>query len=51
MTPAMDFQDSLDDIEQEPGTVDRAATAYDDADDDNLTTTDDENDNGDEEGE
>ena len=28
MTPAMDFQDSLDDIEQEPGTVDRAATGY-----------------------
>ena len=50
MTPAMDFQDSLDDIEQEPGTVDRAATAYDDAEDDDLTTTDDENDNGDEEG-
>ena len=50
MTPAMDFQDSLDDIEQEPGTVDRAATAYDDAEDDDLTTTDDENDYGDEEG-
>ena len=48
MTPAMDFQDSLDDIEQEP--VDRAATAYDGDEDDDLTTTDDENDNGDEEG-
>ena len=50
MTPAMDFQDSLDDIEQEPGSVDRAATAYDGDEDDDLTTTDDENDNGDEEG-
>ena len=30
MTSAMDFQDSLDDMEQAPGTVDGAATAYDD---------------------
>ena len=37
----MDFQDSMDDIEQEPGSVrvDRAVAAYDD-DNNDLTTTD-----------
>ena len=32
MTPAMDFQDSMDDIELEPGSDDRAVAAYDDDD-------------------
>ena len=41
MTPAMDFQDSMDDIELEPGSDDRAVAAYD------MMTTDDENDSGD----
>ena len=41
---------SMDDIEQEPGSVDRAATAYDGDKDDDLTTTEDVNDSGDEDG-
>ena len=48
MTAAMDWQDSLDDIDQEPASVDRAVAAYDDDNDDGVTTTDDENDSGDE---
>lgn len=48
MTAAMDWQDSLDDIDQDPASVDRAVAAYDDDNDDGVTTTDDENDSGDE---
>ena len=48
MTAAMDWQDSLDDIDQEPASVDRAVAAYDDDNDDGVTTTDDENDSEDE---
>ena len=47
----MDFPDSMDDIEQEPGSVDQATTAYGSDRDDDLTTTEDENDSGDENGE
>ena len=41
MTTAMDWQDSLDDIDQEPwpGSVDQAVAAYDDDNDDDLTAT------------
>ena len=48
MTTAIDWQDSLDDIGQEPGSVDRAVAAYDGDENDDLPTTDDENDSGDE---
>ena len=34
--------DSMDDTEEEPGSVDRAVAAYDGDKDDDLTTTDDE---------
>ena len=36
----MDFQDSMDDIDQAPGSVERVVALYDDGNDDDLTTTD-----------
>ena len=47
MTTTMDLQDSMDNIDQVLGSMERTVAAYDDGTDGDLTTPDDENDDGD----
>ena len=42
MTPAIEFQDCMDDIGQEQGSIEQAVTAYGDGKDGSVTTTNDE---------